>query len=293
MLSIHYRPLNALRPLHIALLVALESCSDVPEAAAALGLPLREMESTAAELEAWAFLARARDALHSTERGERCVQAWRDTGGHRVWSLAEHPEWVLGAGCFYFGRPLASLDEAGWDEVTGEHLSEEDALERIEEERTRARMREEGMGGPARRELLRQQLVKGGDLEYAWESFFAGVHSSHELNTLEQQVRGLMAALFVREGAGRGTAPGASRAGEAAADKSLVRFLKQTRWQLWQRQQDLHAAREVLLASWLGRQRGVVGRLAREEPGLLKVVCEGPEADGARDEWFAEESRAA
>jgi hypothetical protein len=293
MLTIHYRPLDALRPLHVALLVALESRPDVPEAAAALGLPHRELECAAAELEAWAFLARVRGALQTTERGERCVRAWKDTKGQRVWSLAKHSEWVLGAGCFYFSRPLASLEEAGWDVEKGERLSEEDALERIQKEHALTRVRKKGMGAPAREELLRQRLAEGEDWEEAWEDFFAGVQSSQELKKLEQQVRGVMAGLLLREGAGQSAPFGASRAGEEEVDESLARFLKQTRWQLWQRQQDLHAAREVLLAAWLGRQRGLVGRLARGEPGLVKVVCEGTEAGDGRDAWFSGECRAA
>jgi hypothetical protein len=280
MLTIHYRPLDALRPLHLAVLVALESRHGLSEAANTLPLPLREMECAAEELEAWAFIARARGGVQATERGRRCVKAWYDTRGKRVWSFAEHPGWVLGTGCFYFARPLASLEEAGWDPETAEHLCEEEALERIEEDREQTRFREEGLGGPARIQLLRQQIQAGDDLEEAWGAFFAGVQTVQEIRTLEPQAREVLDGQCARAGADK-------------AESSLVRFLKRTRWQLWQRHKHLHAAREVLLASWLARQRGVLGRIARAEPDLVKIACEGPDAGAQREDGFWEEPWAA
>jgi hypothetical protein len=284
MMRVHYLPLNALRPLHVALLVALQRHPAVSEAAVALGLPRVEMECAARELEAWGLLESHAHAAQLTPRGARCAVVWRDTGGTGCWRIPDDPDWVLGPGTFYFARPLEALEEAGWNPEMGTQLSEQEALHWVEEDHKSFAASQKNAKNPALRQRLWDALqnrpVHESMLEDLLEELFAGTRTFPEMEALRRQVERALNAAHPRREArqgqrGRKTVHSNTRDwGGREARRAVERVLRKTASRIGWYQQKTEGVREVLLAAWFKRRGGILREIARTESALLTVVCE-------------------
>jgi len=269
MIRVHYRPLDALRPLHIALLAALETRSSVRSASALLGVPARDFEFAAEELLAWDLLTGSPASLNLTQRGMRCVDVWRDTGKTSCWSFPTDSHWILGNGSFFFRNPLASLDEAGLNQETGECLSEEDAEELLAEHQFNAQTIARQLESKALYHHLREVLEMGEDAGTLFDAAFENVQTRRQSTLLHQQAE----EVFAEFGSGGRTSwmlnSGAKRALSHARNKAWRKICEH--------EEEAETVARVLLARWLRQRDGVLRKIADEQPNLLTLYTEGYE----------------
>jgi len=274
MIRVYYRPLNSLRPLHVALLAALEPSGGVRAAARSLGVPLIDMEAAAEELWAWGLLGAEGGGMVLSARGQRCREVWRDTRGCGFWEFPVEADWLLGTGVFGFPRPLVSLACAGLDPDTGECLGEEEALSWLEEARSMAGAMQKQIESKELYHRLCGMIAAGQEVEGLLEDAFEDVKTRHDAKLLAQQVEEALAQSAVGARAlGR-----SNWAANGGARKALGKVTKAASWRISADEREEGTVRGVLLAAWLGRCRGLLGRIAETEPCLLKVECE--EGDG-------------
>ena len=269
MIRVHYRPLDALRPLHIALLAALETCSGVRSASGSLGVPVRDFEFAAEELLAWDLLTGSPASLNLTQRGMRCVDVWRDTGKTTFWSFPTDSHWILGNGSFFFRKPLASLDEAGLNQETGECLSEEGAEELLAEHQFNAQTLARRLESRELYHHLSEVFEMGEDAGTLFDDAFENVQTRRQSTLLHQQAE----EAFAEFGSGGRTTwtvnNGARRALSHARNKAWRKICEH--------EEEAETVARVLLARWLRQRDGVLREIAEEQPNLLTLYTEGYE----------------
>ena len=269
MIRVHYRPLDALRPLHIALLAALETCSSVRSASVSLGVPARDFEFAAEELLAWNFLTGSPASLNLTQRGMRCVEVWRDTEKTGCWSFPTDSHWILGNGSFLFRNPLASLDEAGLSTETGECLSEGEATALLAEHQFNAQTLARRLECRELYHNLREVLEMGEEAGTLFDDAFENVQTRRQSTLLHQQAE----EAFAEFGSGGRT----SWMVNSAAKRALSHARNKAWRKICEHEEEAETVARVLLARWLRQRDGVLREIAEEQPNLLTLYTEGCE----------------
>lgn len=259
----------ALRPLHIALLAALETRSSVRVASVSLGVPARDFEFAAEELFAWNFLTGSPASLNLTQRGMRCVDVWRDTGKTGCWSFPTDSHWILGNGSFFFRKPLASLDEAGLNPETGECLSEGEAEALLAEHQFNAQTIAEQLECRALYHHLREVLEMGDEAGTLFDDAFENVQTRRQSTLLHQQAE----EAFAEVGSGGRT----SWMVNSAAKRALSHARNKAWRKICEHEEEAETVARVLLARWLRQRDGVLREIAEEQPNLLTLYTEGCE----------------
>lgn len=267
MIEVHYRPLDYLGPLHIALLATLEKCGSVRSASAALGVPSRDFQCAGEELRDWDLLGGSVASPRLTPNGKRCVDAWRDTGKMGFWRFQSDSSWVLGTGAFSFRNPLASLDEAGLSPETGNCLSAADAKDLLARHQFQALKIDRQL---ERREIY-QQLSKvlraGGEAERVFHEGFENLLTRRHLTLLSAQAEEALSDFQ------NGARP--LREADSAARAALKKAQKSSWRRIRKHEEEAAMVTNVLLAQWL-RQRGrFLKQIAERQPNLVSVYSEG------------------
>ena len=259
----------ALRPLHIALLAALETCSSVRVASVSLGVPARDFEFAAEELFAWDFLSGSPASLNLTQRGMRCVDVWRDTGKTGCWSFPTDFHWILGNGSFFFRKPLASLDEAGLNPETGECLSEGEAEALLAEHQFNAQTLARRLECRELYHNVREVLEMGEESGTLFDHAFENVQTRRQSTLLHQQAE----EAFAEVGSGGRT----SWMVNSAAKRALSHARNKTWRKICEHEEEAETVARVLLARWLRQKDGCLREIAEEQPNLLTLYTEGYE----------------
>lgn len=265
--DLHYRPLDHLGPLHLALLATLEKCGSVRSASAALGVPIRYFQCAGEELRDWDLLGGPVASPRLTPNGKRCVGAWRDTGKMGFWRVQSDSTWVLGPGAFSFRNPLASLDEAGLNPETGNCLSEGDAKALLAQHQCQARKID---GQLERREIYKQLskvLRAGGEAERLFHEGFKNLMTRRHLTLLSEQTEEALSDFQ------NGARP--LREADSAARGALKKAQKSSWRRIRKHEEEAAMMTNVLLAQWL-RQRGrFLSQIAERQLNRVSVYAEG------------------
>lgn len=129
MITVHYKPFDALRPVHIAILAAAEADLDQADLPGMFGLPPLILQHAADDLMKWDMTCHTGSKVELLAKGERCVAVWVDTNQLGYWSFPDPVGWQLGKGVFFFRGRFSILSDAGFDPATGDSTSQELAME--------------------------------------------------------------------------------------------------------------------------------------------------------------------
>jgi hypothetical protein len=129
MITVYYKPFEALRPVHIAVLAAAEAALDQADLPAMFGLPPLVLQHATDDLMKWDMARHDGKKVELLSRGARCVAVWVATNQLGYWSFPDPDGWKLGKGVFFFRGRLLSLSDAGFDPTTGVSITQEMAME--------------------------------------------------------------------------------------------------------------------------------------------------------------------
>jgi hypothetical protein len=266
MITVHYKPLEALRPIHISILAVAETTSSLHSIGETLGVPAMVLEHAADDLVTWQLISVKNQQVKLLERAVRCVAVWAATERRGFWSIENDDRWVLGKGVFFFRDPLRSLADAGLDPETGNVLAEAEAIKSLKDYKRAVQRVEEEIQADAIRARITETITKNGDLSETIATSLGGAKSKLHLNRLCRQAE---AAL---EEISRGDA---HQKGRPTEFKRLLQQQKSQAEQSMTRQyRETDGFTKLLLASWLKQRAGFLGEVASTEPNALLIRSE-------------------
>lgn len=128
MITVHYKPFEALRPVHVAVMAAAEANLSSQELLDTFGLPQLILEHAGVDLISWGLASFKDKRITLTLSGSRCVSVWVDTEQRGFWSFPNPEGWRLGKGVFFFKSPLSQLSDAGLNPDTGIFISHKECM---------------------------------------------------------------------------------------------------------------------------------------------------------------------
>lgn len=271
MIRVHYKPLDALRPMHVALLASLNPPTSSLKVASSLSVPQMVLDHAVDDAVAWSLVAPIGDALALTVKGNRCVAVWAATNKRGFWEFEDGAGWLLGKGVFSFRKPLKSLEDAGLDAETGNLLGENDAKSRLKEYQRATLRLEDEIKQEALRQCLIQAFQDGKDLAPVVEKSLVQARTRLQLNQLSRLAEGALVEL--QQAATEQPLKDRTNAlGEA--HKTIKRLIHEVQWQIRDHESATQEVTRVLLAAWLARREGFLREITESEPDSLFVRSE-------------------
>lgn len=271
MIRVHYKPLDALRPMHLALLASLNPPTSRLKVASNLSVPEMILDHAVDDAVAWSLVAQTGDALALTERGNRCVAVWAATDKRGFWEFEDGSGWLLGKGLFSFRKPLKSLDAAGLDAETGNLLAECDAKDRLKKYQRANLQLDVEIKQEALRHCLIQTFRDAKELAPVIEQALTQAKTRLQLNQL---IRLAECALVELQQAGTDQLLADRRNAIGDANKMIKRLRHEVQWQIRDHESATQDLTRVLLAAWLAQQKGFLKEIAESEPDSLLVRSE-------------------
>tara|TARA_R110002096_G_scaffold233047_2_gene423005 strand:+ start:1651 stop:2466 length:816 start_codon:yes stop_codon:yes gene_type:complete len=266
MITVHYRPFDALRPVHIAVLAGAEAGLSHQELPDLLGLPELILKQATRDLRDWAMIRIVGDCIELLEQGTRCVSVWVATEQCGFWKFPNPVDWQLGKGLFFFRTPLSRLSDAGFDLETGGFIPRKEAMEtQLNYLRDSKRLEQE-----IRDEIPSNHIAKcsgsGKDPEEMITAFLSRPKNRLHLNQL---CRLLEAAIDENrpEDAGKND-------WQRRAQKKMANERKKAEQRLRYEQRAMQPVKEVLMAKWLSEQAGLLLDLSKAEPCSILIRSE-------------------
>jgi hypothetical protein len=258
MITVHYKPFEALRPVHIVVLTAAEAELSPSELPAIFGLPELVLQHASDDLVRWGLASSINGQVGLLPGGARCVSFWGATEQRGFWSFSEPDGWNLGKGVFFFRSPLSRLADAGLDPETGSVLSQEDATARqssflIENEK----LEREIQAQSASRDL--QACVEaGGDQSKTIAGWLERPRTRLHLNQLCRMMRTALDYCESDNDETRGRVHHAYRCIDEQREQAERRLRDE--------QRSMQPVQEVLIAKWLSERTGLLHDLAEADP---------------------------
>lgn len=271
MIRVHYKPLDALRPMHMALLASLNLPMCRLKVASNLSVPHMVLNHAVDDAVAWSLIAQTGDALSLTDRGSRCVAVWAATDKRGFWEFGDGAGWLLGKGQFSFRKPLKSLNAAGLDAETGNLLVESDAKNRLKEYQCANLKLDEEIKEEVLRHRLIQTFQDAKELAPVIEQALTQARTRLQLNQLIRLAEYALADLQ-RASTDQSLADRTNSLVEA--HKVIKRLRHEVQWQIRDHESAMQDVNRVLLAVWLAQQKGILKDIAESEPDSFLVRSE-------------------
>lgn len=270
MITVHYKPLDALRPVHIAVMAAAEAKLSPSQLPTIFGLPELVLQHASDDLVEWGLAHFINDQVLLLPGGARCVSVWVDTDQRGFWSFPDPEGWILGKGVFFFRSPLSRLNDAGLDPATGRVISQGEAFAIHDAFQRGAAEFEQVIQNDAACRDLKSCFASGTDPSEMIESWFGRPKTRQHLNQLGRSMREVVD--FRRE-------DGTSNM--QRAEDALCFIKKQqeaAEWRLRDEQKTLQLVRDVLMAQWLSERSGLLLELSESNPCsiLIRSNCDTP-----------------
>jgi hypothetical protein len=266
MITVHYKPLEALRPVHISILAVAESTSSLDSIGEILGVPLMLLEHAADDLVIWKMISITNRQVELHERAFRCVAVWAATDRRGFWNITNDDKWVLGKGVFFFRDPLMSLNDATLDPETGKVLTEAQALKCLKDYKISIERLEVDIQTNAIRTEIIKTISTNGDMSNAIESSLGRAKSRLQLNRLYRQADAAFDDFFVAETNQRGKSHEFKRLlqhKKSKVEQSIMRLHRET-----------DGFTKLLIASWLKQRDGLLGEIAATDPNAILIRSE-------------------
>jgi hypothetical protein len=266
MITVQYKPLEALRPIHVSILAVSETTPSLDSIGDMLGVLPMLLEHAADDLVAWKMISVENRQVSLSERAVRCVAVWAATNRRGFWSIENDDRWVLGKGVFFFREPLKSLADAGLDPETGNVLSEAEAIKSLKEYKRAVQRVEKEIQGDVIRARISKTITTNGNLAETIETSLRGAKSWLHLNRLCRQAEVALVEIS-------GSEP--HQKGRITEFKRLLQQQKSQAEQSLNRQfRETDVFTKLLLASWLKQRAGFLGEVASTEPNALLIRSE-------------------
>lgn len=266
MITVHYKPLEALRPIHISILALADTTSSLDSIGETLGVPSMLLEHATDDLVTWQMVSFEDHQVKLLERGVRCVAVWASTDRRGFWTIENDDLWILGKGVFSFRDPLKSLADAGLDPETGNVLSEAEATKSLKDYKRAVQRVEADIQEDAIRAKIIETSTTNGNLDEIIETSLGAAKSRLHLNRLCRQAEAALADIFQDESHQKGRPTESKRIlqqQQSRAEQSMTRQFRET-----------DRFRKVILASWLEQRDGFLGEVASTEPSALLIRTE-------------------
>ena len=268
MIRIHYKPLEGLKAIHIAVLASLKQPAGSKDLPLRLSIPQMMLDHAVDDLLAWSLVRPVAQNLVLTEQGNRCVAVWTTTDKRGFWEVKDGSGWLLGKGAFSFRKPLKSIEYANLNPETGDLVNEKDARERLKEQLLGHIQIEKEI----KQESLRDQLLKGAqngqELSGIIRDTLTRAKTRSQLNRLCRLAESALDQLLWSNVEHNGF-PAKDNFAKFRATISAVKGELQR--EIRDEESKLQELTDVLLAAWLADRAGLLNEIARSEPGAL--VC--------------------
>lgn len=268
MIRIHYRPLEGLKPIHIAVLASLTQPADGKDVIRRLSIPQMMLDHALDDLLAWSLVRAVAQKFVLTGKGNRCVAVWTATDKKGFWEFKDGSGWLLGKGVFSFRKPLKSIKYANLNPETGDLVNEKDARERLKKQLLDHIQIEKEI----KQEALRDQLLKGAkqgqDLSGIVRDSLTRAKTRSQVNQL---CRLAESALDQLQHANVGLKGSLGKDTFAKIRATIPKVKGEFQREIRDQESNLQELTDVLLAAWLADRSGLLNEVARSEPGAL--VC--------------------
>lgn len=263
MITVHYKPFDNLRPVHLAVMAAAEAGLPSGELPVVFGLPDLVLQHARDDLAAWGFVSFHIGEICVLPAGSRCVSVWVATEQRGFWNFPNHDGWRLGKGVFFFKSPLSRLCDAGLDPETGLVLSHKEATARQRAFVSEIEALElEIQNGTASR-ILTSCFESDGDPSDPIAAWLGRARSRLHLNQLCRMMNA------AAEGGGLDD-PSAHRR-VTLARRCIEEQRKLAERRLRDEQREMQPVQEVLMANWLSERSGLLRDLAEADPCSILI----------------------
>ena len=262
MITVHYKPLEALRPIHITILAVAETTPSLHSIGETLGVPIMLLEHAADDLVAWQMVSVADQQLKLLERGVRCVAVWASTDRRGFWNIDNDDRWVLGKGVFSFRDPLKFLADAGLDPETGNILSEAEAIKTLKNYQRSVQLVEKEIQDESLRARIIETDHANGDLAELIESSLGRAKTRLHLNRLCRQAESAFEKI---------SAEATQKTRRFSEFKRLLHQQKSSAEKSVNQSRETQGFTRMLLASWLNQREGFLREVAVAEPCALFI----------------------
>lgn len=263
MITVHYKPLEALRPIHVSILALADKTSSLDSIGETLGVDSMLLEHATDDLVTWQMVSFEDHQVKLLERGVRCVAVWASTDRRGFWSIENDDLWILGKGVFSFRDPLKFLEDAELDPETGIVFSEAEATKSLKDYKRAVQRVEADIQEDAIRAKIIETSKTNGDLDEIIKTSLGGAKSRLHLNRLCRQAEAALADISQEEPHQKGRSTKFKQIlqqQQSRAEQSMIRQFRET-----------DRFKKVLLASWLKQREGFLGEVASTEPNALLI----------------------
>ena len=263
MITVHYKPLEALRPIHVSILALARTTPSLDLIGETLGVPSMLLDHAADDLVTWQLASVHDHQVKLLERGDRCVAVWASTERRGFWRIENDDFWILGKGEFSFRDPLKSLADANVDPENGMILSEAEATNNLKDYKRAVQRVEIDIQEDAIRAKIIEASVADGNLAETIETSLAAAKSWLHLNRLCRQAEAALADI---------SQEGPHQNKRFTEFKRILQQQQKRAEQSIKRQfRETDRFKKVLLASWLKQRDGFLGEVASSEPFALLI----------------------
>lgn len=258
MITVHYKPFESLRPVHLAALVGVEAGLSMADLAKTFGLPPLVLQHAVEDLSDWEMLSFQGDRVQLQSRGSRCVSVWTTTKQRGYWEFPDPVDWELDKGTFFFRRPLEKLGEAGFNPETGGSISLKKATEvqrtyLTEKKRLEVEILKESVAA-----RIAADCQSGEIPEDAIYSLLCRAKTRLHLNQICRMVESAIAGSHSDEARPNGW--------ESKARKIMAKARNKAERAIRDEQRVMQPVQEILLATWLSKRKGLLQELSDEDP---------------------------
>ena len=268
MIRVHYKPLEALRPVHLALLASLDQPKSAKQVASNLSIPQMIIDHAIEDVTAWGLAESNGAEISLTERGNRCVAVWTATAKQGFWEFQDGTGWLLGKGVFLFRKPLKSLADAGLDPETGTVLSEQDAKARLKNIRNANLQLEKEIDRKVLRHAIIQAFEKEQHPTAIVEAALSKARTRLHLNQLCRLARSTISEI---QQTNAKHLPHQQKEAIQESKNKVEQLEGELQWQIRDHEAEIQDATRVLLAAWLVNRDGFLKEIAAAEPDALIV----------------------
>ncbi len=273
MITVHYKPLDALRPVHIAVMAATEAGLLPIELPAIFGLPELVLQHARDDLVGWGLARPSNGRVGLLPGGSRCVSVWVATEQRGHWSFPDLEGWPLGKGVFFFRTPLSRLSDAGFHPETGSALSQKEAMDKqraffYEVEQLEKELKIETVS-----RSLKSCLLSGGDPGEMITTWLGRPKSRLHFNHLCRQMTAALDDCHSNDTA--------TQQWIRHARRCIDDLRQQAEYRLRDEQRSMQPVQEVLIAKWLSERTGVLRELAESDPCSLLIRSDSESVETA------------
>ena len=112
MIQVYYRPIEGLKPLHLALMGVMEVPGSPADFELRLSAERMMVDHAIDDLVSWNLAERANSNVVLTAKGKLSLSVWIATNKKKYWKFENAGTWLLGKGVFFFRSPLPLLSDA-------------------------------------------------------------------------------------------------------------------------------------------------------------------------------------